>query len=150
MTDKKVAKKAAKKARTNNAAFTNEERAAARERVQELKSGKADGESALLAKIATMTPTDRALAERLHAIVKASAPSLSATTWYGMPAYAREGKVVCFFQDSRKFNTRYATLGFSDKANLDVGRMWPTSYALTELTADEEAKVATLVRKAAS
>lgn len=150
MTDKKVAKKAAKKARTNVAAFTNEERAAARERVQELKSSKADGEVALLAKIATMTPTDRALAERLHAIVKASAPSLSATTWYGMPAYAREGKVVCFFQDSRKFKTRYATLGFSDKANLDAGRMWPTSFALTELTADEEAKVAALVRKAAS
>lgn len=137
--------------------FSEEERAAARERVEELKAAarrgprgdKADGESAVLAKIAAMSVSDRSLGERLHAIVKASAPLLSPKTWYGMPAYAnQDGQVVCFFQDSRKFKTRYATLGFSDKAKLDQGHMWPTSYALTELTADDEAKIAALVKKA--
>jgi uncharacterized protein YdhG (YjbR/CyaY superfamily) len=130
--------------------FTDEERAAMKERAQELKAEarKADGESAVLAKIAEMQGPDRAMAERLHAIVKASAPDLSPKTWYGMPAYARDGKVVCFFQSAEKFKARYATLGFSDEANLDQGSMWPTSFALKELTADEEAKIGTLVKKA--
>ena len=138
--------------------FTNEERAAMRERAQELKAagrrgpraGKADGESDVLAKIAEMPAPDRAKAERLHAIVKASAPALSPRTWYGMPAYAKDGKVVCFFQSAQKFKTRYATLGFSDKANLDEGHMWPTAFALTELTAADEARIAALVKKAVS
>src|SRR5881396_904242 len=112
--------------------FTDEERAAMKDRVQELKADKADGESAVLAKIATMEEPDRAMAKRLHAIIKASAPALSSTTWYGMPAYAKDGKVICFFQDARKFKSRYATLGFSDKANIDDGTMWPTSFALKE------------------
>jgi uncharacterized protein YdhG (YjbR/CyaY superfamily) len=130
--------------------FTDEERAAMKERAQELKAEarKADGESAVLAKIAEMQGPDRAMAERLHAIVKGSAPDLSPKTWYGMPAYARDGKVVCFFQSAEKFKARYATLGFSDEANLDQGSMWPTSFALKELTADEEAKIGTLVKKA--
>ena len=130
--------------------FTDEERAAMKERAQELKAEarKADGEIAVLAKIAEMQGPDRAMAERLHAIVKASAPDLSPKTWYGMPAYARDGKVVCFFQSAEKFKARYATLGFSDEANLDQGSMWPTSFALKELTADEEAKIGTLVKKA--
>jgi uncharacterized protein YdhG (YjbR/CyaY superfamily) len=125
-----------------------------RERAQELKAaerpgGKADGESDVLAKIAEMPKPDRVIAERLHALIKASAPALSPKTWYGMPAYAKDGKVVCFFQSGHKFKTRYATLGFSDKANLDKGAMWPTAFALKELTAAEEAKIRTLVKKAA-
>jgi uncharacterized protein YdhG (YjbR/CyaY superfamily) len=138
--------------------FTDEERAAMKERAQELKAearrsrraSKADGESDLLAKIAEMQGQDRVIAERLHAIIKASAPDLSPRTWYGMPAYAKDGKVVCFFQSAQKFNTRYATLGFSDAANLDEGAMWPTAFALTELTAAEEEKIGALVKKAVS
>jgi len=138
--------------------FTDEERAAMKERAQELKAtarrspraGKADGESAVLAKIAEMPEPDRVMAGRLHAIIKASAPALAPRTWYGMPAYAKDGNVVCFFQSAQKFKTRYATLGFSDKANLDEGTMWPTTYALTELTADGEARIAALVKKAVS
>ena len=138
--------------------FTEEERAAMRERVQELKAaarpgpraGRADGESAVLAKIAALPQPDRAMAERLHAIVKANAPALSPKTWYGMPAYAKDGNVVCFFQNAQKFKTRYATLGFSDKANLDEGHMWPTAFALQELTAAEEAKIVALIKKAVS
>ena len=131
--------------------FTAEERAAMRERAREQKAaGKADGEREVLAKIAEMPDPDRTMAERLHAIIKASAPSLSPRTWYGMPAYAKDGKVVCFFQSSQKFKTRYATFGFSDKANLDEGAMWPTSFALKELTAAEEARIGALVKKAVS
>jgi uncharacterized protein YdhG (YjbR/CyaY superfamily) len=138
--------------------FTDEERAAMRERAQELKAdarrgtraGKADGESDVLAKIAEMPKPDRAMAKRLHAIIKASAPALSPRTWYGMPAYARDGKVVCFFQSAQKFKTRYATFGFSDAANLDEGAMWPTAFALKELTAAEEARIGALVKKAVS
>ena len=140
--------------------FTAEERAAMKERAQELKAdarrgprgkkGKADGESDVLAKIAAMQGPDRAKAKRLHAIIKASAPALSPKTWYGMPAYAKDGKVVCFFQSAQKFKTRYATFGFSDEANLDEGAMWPTSFALKELTAAEEAKIGALVKKAVS
>jgi uncharacterized protein YdhG (YjbR/CyaY superfamily) len=133
--------------------FTAEERAAIREAVQEQKaarSGKADGERDVLAKIAEMQGTDRALAKQLHEVVKASAPALSPKTWYGMPAYAKGGKVVCFFQSAEKFKSRYATFGFSDEANLDKGAMWPTSFALKELTAAEEAKIAALVKKAVS
>jgi uncharacterized protein YdhG (YjbR/CyaY superfamily) len=138
--------------------FTDEERAAMKERAQELKAAarrgpraaKADGESDVLAKIAEMPEPDRVMAERLHAIIKASAPALSPRTWYGMPAYAKDGKVVCFFQSAQKFNTRYATFGFSDKANLDDGTMWPTYFALTELTATDEARIGALVKKAVS
>ena len=132
--------------------FTAEERAAMKERAKEQKAEaqKADGESAVLAKIAEMQGPDRAMAERLHEIVKASAPALSPKTWYGMPAYAKDGKVVCFFQSAEKFTTRYATLGFSDKANLDEGAMWPTSFALKELAATEEAKISALVKRAVS
>ena len=132
--------------------FTAEERAAMRERARELKAskGKADAESDVLAKIAEMPKSDRAMAERLHAIVKASAPDLSPRTWYGMPAYAKDGKVVCFFQSAHKFKSRYATFGFSDRANLDQGAMWPTSFALKELTAAEEARIGALVKKAVS
>ena len=131
--------------------FTAEERAAMRERAKELKAEeqKADGERAVLAKIAEMPETDRAMAERLHEIVKASAPELSPKTWYGMPAYAKDGKVVCFFQSAQKFNARYATFGFNDNANLDEGAMWPTSFALKELTAAEEARIGALVKRAA-
>jgi uncharacterized protein YdhG (YjbR/CyaY superfamily) len=123
-----------------------------KERAQELKAEarKADGESALLAKIAEMQGPDRAMAERLHAIVKASAPALSPKTWYGMPAYAKEGKIVCYFTPAAKFKSRYATLGFNDEANLDDGAMWPTSFALKELTAAEEARIVALVKKAVS
>ncbi|OFW52589.1 MAG: hypothetical protein A2146_08435, partial [Actinobacteria bacterium RBG_16_67_10] len=136
--------------------FTDEERAAMRERAQELKaaarrgprSGKADGESDVLAKIAEMSQPDRAMAKRLHAIIKASAPALSPKTWYGMPAYAKDGNVVCFFQAAQKFKTRYATFGFTDKANLDEGAMWPTSFALKKLSAAEEARIGALVKKA--
>ena len=133
--------------------FTAEERAAMRERAKELKAAanKADGESAVLAKLAEMPEPDRAMGERLHAIIKASAPELTPKTWYGMPAYAnKDGKVVCFFQSAHKFNARYATFGFNDVANLDEGAMWPTSFALKELTAAEEAKIAALVKKAVS
>ena len=115
--------------------FTAEERAAMKERARELKRGTADGEQDVLEKIAEMPEPDRAMAERIHAIVKAAAPNLTPRTWYGMPAYARDGKVVCFFQSAQKFKTRYATFGFSDKANLDDGHLWPTAFALTELTA---------------
>ena len=128
--------------------FSKEEKAAMRERAREVKAGKADGESDLLAKIAEMPKADRVMAKRLHALIKASAPDLSPKTWYGMPAYAKGGKVVCFFQSAHKFKSRYATLGFSDEANLDKGAMWPTSFALKELTEAEEKKIASLVKKA--
>jgi uncharacterized protein YdhG (YjbR/CyaY superfamily) len=138
--------------------FTDEERTAMKERAQELKAAarrgpradEADGESAVLAKIAAMPEPDRALGERLHAIIKASAPALAPRLWYGMPAYAKDGKVVCFFQSAQKFNTRYATFGFSDKANLDEGALWPTAFALTALTAAEEARIGALVKRAVS
>jgi uncharacterized protein YdhG (YjbR/CyaY superfamily) len=132
--------------------FTAEERAAMKERAQELKAAanRADGESAVLAKIAEMPQSDRAMAKRIHAIVKASAPDLVPRTWYGMPAYAKGGKVVCFFQSADKFKSRYATFGFNDVANLDEGVMWPTSFALTKLTAAEEARIGALVKKAVS
>lgn len=137
--------------------FTKEERAAMKERARELKAearaskDKADGESAVLAKIAEMPEPDRSIGERLHAIIKANAPDLMPKTWYGMPAYAnKDGKIVCFFQSAHKFNARYATFGFNDTANLDEGAMWPTSFALKELTAAEEARIAALVKKAVS
>jgi uncharacterized protein YdhG (YjbR/CyaY superfamily) len=132
--------------------FTAEERAAMKERAQELKAEarKADGESAVLAKIAEMPEPDRAMARRLHEIIKASAPALSPKTWYGMPAYAKDGKVVCYFTAASKFKSRYATFGFNDAANLDEGAMWPTSFALTELTAAEEKRIGALVKKAVS
>jgi hypothetical protein len=130
--------------------FTDEERGAMKERAKELKADKADGESAVLAKIAEMPEPDRAMGERLHAIITASAPTLSPKTWYGQPAYAKDGKVVCFFQGAHKFNSRYATFGFNDTANLDEGTMWPTSFALTELTPADEARIAALVKKAVS
>jgi len=149
-----VDKQATKKAAKASKGFTDEERGAMRERAQELKArpgaGKVDGESAVVAAIATLPAPDRAMAERLHAIIKASAPALSPKTWYGMPAYAKDGQVVCFFQSAEKFKTRYATLGFSDKANLDDGGLWPTAFALKELTAAEEAKIVALVKKAVS
>ena len=163
MAERKPAKKATQQSakRTTGKAskgFTDEERAAMRERAQELKAtarrgpraGKADAESDVLAKIAEMPEPDRAMAERLHAIVKASAPALSPRTWYGMPAYAKDGSVVCFFQSAQKFKARYATFGFSDKANLDEGAMWPTSFALKELSATAEAKISALVKRAVS
>ena len=128
--------------------FTAEEKAAMRARARELKD-KTDGESAVRASIAAMSPKDRAIAKRLHELIKAAAPGLSPKTWYGMPAYAKDGKVVCFFQDAQRFKARYATFGFSDKANLDEGHMWPTSFALKELTAADEAKIAALVKRAA-
>ena len=138
--------------------FSDEERGAMKERVQEQKAAarrgpradKADGESAVLAKIAEMPGPDRAMGERLHAVISASAPALSPRLWYGMPAYAKDGKVVCFFQSAQKFKTRYATLGFSDEANLDEGAIWPTAFALTELTAADEARIGALVKKAVS
>ena len=136
--------------------FSGEERAAMKERAKELKAearadkDKAEGESAVLAAIAAMPEPDRAMGKRLHAIIKASAPALSPKTWYGMPAYAKDGKVVCFFQSAQKFNTRYATLGFSDEAKLDEGAMWPTSFALKGLTAAEEKEIGALVKKAVS
>ena len=148
MSERKPAGKASK-------GFTDEEKAAMRERAREAKAaarrgGDADGESDVLEKIAGMPQPDRAMAERLHALIKASAPALSPRTWYGMPAYAKDGKVVCFFQGAHKFKSRYATLGFSDKANIDDGAMWPTSFALTELTDAEEARIGALVKKAVS
>jgi uncharacterized protein YdhG (YjbR/CyaY superfamily) len=133
--------------------FTAEERAAMKERARELRAGGADGESAVLAKIAAMAEPDRTLGKQIHAIVRANAPTLSPRLWYGMPAYAtagKTGKVVCFFQDAKKFKARYATLGFSDQAKLDDGRFWPTSFALTELTAADEARIGALVKKAVS
>ena len=140
--------------------FTDAERAAMKERARELKADarrgprgkkdKADGEGDVLAKIAAMQEPDRAMAKRLHAIIKASAPVLSPRTWYGMPAYAKDGKVLCFFQSAQKFKTRYATFGFSDKANLDEGALWPVAFALKELTATEEARIVALVKKAVS
>jgi hypothetical protein len=135
---------------TASEGFTDEERAAMRARVQEQKADalKADGESAALAAIAAMSGADRAMGERLHAIIKASAPALAPKTWYGMPAYARDGKVVCFFKCAQKFKTRYATLGFSDAANLDDSAMWPVEFALTELTPAAEARIAALVKQA--
>jgi uncharacterized protein YdhG (YjbR/CyaY superfamily) len=161
MSPKKHAGKSARSATVSDRksrGFTDEERAAMKERVQELKAAarrgpradKADEESAVLAKIAEMPEPDRAMGKRLHAIVRASAPALSPRLWYGMPAYARDGNVVCFFQCARKFKTRYATFGFSDKAHLDEGAMWPTAFALTELTAAAEARIGALVKKAVS
>jgi uncharacterized protein YdhG (YjbR/CyaY superfamily) len=144
------AKSAAKNKKSKG--FTAEERAAMKERAKELKAEaeKADGESALLAKVAEMKGNDRAMAKRLHAIVKATAPELSPKTWYGMPAYARGGKVVCFFKSAEKFKSRYATLGFGEEANLDDGAMWPTDFALKKLTDTEEKKIVALVKKAVS
>jgi uncharacterized protein YdhG (YjbR/CyaY superfamily) len=159
MAERKPAKTATRRTAKGTTAkaskgFTAEERAAMGDRVQELKAGtrrgKADGESDVLAKIAEMPKPDRVMAERLHALIKDSAPALSPRTWYGMPAYAKDGDVVCFFQSAQKFKSRYATLGFSDKANLDKGAMWPTSFALKELTAAEEKKIGALVKKAVS
>jgi uncharacterized protein YdhG (YjbR/CyaY superfamily) len=158
MAERKTARKGTQKsAKSTNSkgskGFTAEERAAMRERAQELKAEaeKADGEKLLLAKIAEMPKADRAMAKRLHSVVKASAPELSPKTWYGMPAYAnKDGKVVCFFQDAAKFKARYATFGFNDAANLDTGNMWPTSFALRKLTASEEKKIGALVKKAVS
>jgi uncharacterized protein YdhG (YjbR/CyaY superfamily) len=159
MSPKKDTQKSAKRTTTINKkskGFTDEERAAMKERAQELKADvrrgprakKADGEADVLAKIAEMKEPDRAMAKRLHSIVKASAPDLSPITWYGMPAYAKDGKVVCFFQSAQKFKTRYATFGFSDKANLDEGALWPVAFALKELTGAEEKKIVALVKKA--
>jgi uncharacterized protein YdhG (YjbR/CyaY superfamily) len=139
-------------AETKSKGFTADERAAMRERARELKAAqsKEEAENDVLAKIAEMPKADRDLAERIHAIVKDVAPGLAARTWYGMPAYTRDGKVVCFFKSAAKFSSRYATLGFEEAANLDKGAMWPTSYALTELTAADETKIRALVKKAAS
>ena len=155
MAERKPAKTGVQK---KSKGFTDEERAAMRERAQEVKAEagrgsrakKADGESDVLAKIAEMPDPDRAMAERLHALIKASAPALSPRTWYGMPAYAKDDKVVCFFRPAHKFKDRYATIGFNDKANLDEGTMWPVAFALTELTASDEATIAALVKKAVS
>src|SRR5579884_3880523 len=142
--------KSTKKNKTSKG-FTAEERAAMKEYLQERKAdaraGQADGESEVLAKIAEMSEPDRSMAERIHALIKGSTPTLLPRTWYGMPAYAKDGKVVCFFQTAQKFKTRYATLGFSDKANLDDSAMWPTAFALRELTATEEARIVALVKK---
>jgi uncharacterized protein YdhG (YjbR/CyaY superfamily) len=159
MSAKKATQKSAKSTTATSKTskgFTAEERAAMKERARELKAearankDRAAGESAVLAKIAEMPAPDRAMAKRLHAIVKASAPALSPKTWYGMPAYAKDGKVVCFFQSAEKFKSRYATFGFNDVAKLDEGAMWPIAFALKELTAAEEAKIAALVKKAVS
>jgi uncharacterized protein YdhG (YjbR/CyaY superfamily) len=154
MSAKKATQKSARSTTASKASkgFTAEERAAMKERAREQKAEaqKADGERAVLAKIAEMQGADRVMAERLHAIVKASAPELSPKTWYGMPAYARDGKVVCFFQSAEKFNSRYATFSFNDEANLDEGTMWPTAFALKKLTAADEKKIGALVKKAVS
>ena len=146
MAGKIAAKKGTKKGASKG--FTVEERAAMKERVRELKADGADGESAVRAKLAEMPPADRAIGERLHEIIKASAPTLVPRLWYGMPAYARDGDVVCFFQGANKFKARYALLGFSDKAHLDEGEMWPTAFALKRLTAADEARIAALVKQA--
>ena len=145
-------KQPAKETATRKASetFTPEERAAMKERARESRAGSANGESDVLAKIAEMQDSDRAIAEQVHAIVKATAPDLAPRTWYGFPAYAKDGSVVCFFQPAQKFKTRYATLGFSDKANLDAGDLWPTVYAVKELNADVEKKIGALVKKAVS
>ena len=161
MPDMRPARKGAKKASSTtsgrgkaSAGFTAEERAAMRERAQELKAakgsraGKADDETAVLAKLAEMPAADRAMGERIHDIIRATAPELAPKLWYGMPAYAKDGAVVCFFQGAQKFKTRYSTLGFTDKAALDDGPMWPTAFALTELTAAVEARIIALVKKA--
>ena len=158
MKDMQKSAESAAAADTKFGGFTEEERGAMKERAQELKAAarrdphgkRADEESAVLAKIAEMPEADRAMAERLHAVIKASAPALSPKLWYGMPAYAKDGKVVCFFQSAHKFNTRYATLGFNDSANLDEDSMWPTAFALTELTSADEARIGALVKKAVS
>jgi len=153
MSAKKTTKKSAKRTATaKKSGFTAEERAAMKERAQELKAEarREDGERALLAKVDEMPEPDHTMGKRLHAIITATAPSLSPKTWYGMPAYAKDDKVVCFFQSADKFKARYATLGFSDEANLDKGTMWPTSFALMKLTAADEKKIAALVKKAAS
>ncbi len=163
MAERKPAKKDPRKpaqrataASKQSKGFTDEERAAMKERAQELKAearaskDKAAGEGAVLAKIAAMREPDRAMAKRLHAIIRAGAPALAPKTWYGMPAYAKDGKVVCYFQDAHKFKSRYATFGFSDEANLDDGAMWPTSFALKALTAAEEARISALVKRAVS
>ena len=153
----KTAQKAAKRTRaTDNpsAGFSDDERAAMKERAREFKAarkgagGKADGEHEVLARIAAMKEPDRAMASRIHALIRGSAPTLSCRLWYGMPAYAKDDKVVCFFQDAQKFKSRYATLGFSDKANLDEGGMWPTAFALKALTTADEARISALVKKA--
>ena len=158
MAERKPAKKGTQKSARSTTptkkkaeAFTDEERAAIKERVRETKAtaDKDDGESAVLAKIAEMVGPDRAIADRLHAVIKASAPALSPRLWYGMPAYAKDGKTVCFFQPAQKFKTRYATFGFNDAANLDEGALWPVAFALKKLTAGEEARIAALVKKAA-
>jgi uncharacterized protein YdhG (YjbR/CyaY superfamily) len=143
---KKPAKRTAGKAAEQ---FTAEEKAAMRERVREMKAG-GGGESEVLGKIAEMPESDRVMAERIHAIVTTTAPELSPRTWYGMPAYAKDGKVLCFFRSAQKFKSRYATLGFSDKANLDEGTMWPTDYAVVKLTAADEKRIAALVKQAVS
>ena len=163
MAERKPAKKGTQRSAKSTTAinkkskgFTDEERAAMKARAQELKAearankNRAEGERDVLAAIAAMKEPDRGIAKRLHAIIKASAPALSPKTWYGMPAYAKDGKVVCFFQSAQKFNTRYATFGFSDTANLDEGAMWPVAFALKELTATEEARISALVKKAVS
>ena len=150
--DEKATKKSTTVTGKASKGFTDEERAAMKQRAQELKADaeRADGERDVLTKIAAMSAPDRAMAERLHAIITASAPALAPKTWYGMPAYARDGKIVCFFQPAEKFKTRYATFGFNDSANLDDGAMWPTAFALMELTAADEARIAALVKKAVS
>jgi uncharacterized protein YdhG (YjbR/CyaY superfamily) len=158
MTDTQKSAKGTTATGKTSAGFSDEERAAMKERAKELKAearrgpraGKVDGESAVLAKLAEMPQPDRAMGERLHAIIKASAPALSPKTWYGMPAYAKDGKVVCYFTPASKFKERYATFGFNETANLDEGAMWPTSFALKELTPDVEARIAALVKKAVS
>jgi len=142
--------KSAKSTTATHKGFTEEERAAIRDRAEEMKAGKGEGESAVLAKIAEMREPDRTMAKRLHTLIKESAPVLTPRLWYGMPAYAKDDKVVCHFQAAAKFKTRYATFGFSDKANLDEGNMWPAAYALKGLTAAEEARIAALVKKAVS
>jgi uncharacterized protein YdhG (YjbR/CyaY superfamily) len=152
MSDTQKAAKAASRTDTKAKGFTSEEKGAMRERAKELKAqaAKADGEKDVLAKIAEMPQSDRVMAERLHAVIKASAPSLESKTWYGMPAYAKDGKIVCFFQAADKFKARYATFGFNDDAKLDDGNMWPTSWALTKLTPADEARIGALVKKAVS
>jgi uncharacterized protein YdhG (YjbR/CyaY superfamily) len=152
MAERKPAKKTTGVTRKAIKGFTDEEKGAMRQRVKELKAaaGKADGERDVLAKIATMAAPDRALGERLHKIIKASAPALTPRLWYGMPAYAKGDKIVCHFQDAQKFKTRYATLGFSDAANLDEGAVWPVAFAVKQLTAADEARIGALVKKAVS
>ncbi len=153
MSPQKNSNKSARSAPANGKklkGFTDEERGAMKARLQELRSDKMDGESAVLAKIGEMPEPDRAMGKRIHALIQASAPALSPRLWYGMPAYAKDGNVICFFQSAHKFKSRYATLGFSDKASLDEGAMWPVAYALKELTAADEARISALVKKAVS